>query len=75
MKKYNLCLGGRAIERPTKARWLGNLPTGIHLSTKTSNTTYIIIHVQKGYKGYYSTRKILGCLITHFLINEERDAK
>ena len=58
MKKYNLCLGGTAIERPTKARWLGNLPTGIHIPPKTSKSTYIRIHGQKGYKGYYSTKKL-----------------
>lgn len=58
MKKYNFCLGGTAIERPTKAYWLGNLPTGIHLPPKTSSSTYIRIHGQKGYKGFYGTKKL-----------------
>jgi uncharacterized protein YecE (DUF72 family) len=58
MKKYKFCLGGTAIERPTKVHWLGNLPTGIHIPPKTSKSTYIRIHGEKGYKGYYSSKKL-----------------
>lgn len=50
MKKYNLCLGGTSIKRPTKRYWLGNLPTGTHIPPKTSDTTYLRIHGEKGYK-------------------------
>ncbi len=57
-KKYKATLGGTAIQRPTKKYWLGNLPTGIHLPPKTSDTTYLRIHGQKGYKGNYDTKKL-----------------
>ena len=57
-KKYNLCLGGTAIKRPTKRYWLGNLPTGIHIPPKTSSTTYLRVHGEKGYKKYYSDKEL-----------------
>jgi len=58
MKRHGWCLGGTAIERPTKAYWLGNLPTGMHVPPRTSDATYIRIHGQRGYKGYYDLKKL-----------------
>ena len=58
MKQNKWCLGGTAIERPTKTYWLGNLPTGIHIPPRTCDSTYIRIHGQRGYKGYYNRRKL-----------------
>ena len=57
-KKYNLCLGGTAIKRPTKRYWLGNLPTGVNIPPKTSSTTYLRVHGEKGYKKYYSDKEL-----------------
>jgi len=54
MKKHNITMGGTSIERPTKARWLGDLPTGLHIPPRTSNATYLRVHGEKGYKGNYS---------------------
>lgn len=58
MKANNWCLGGTAIRRPTKRYWLGNLPTGIHVPPRTSDATYIRIHGEKGYKGYYTGKQL-----------------
>ncbi len=58
MKKYNLCLGGTSIKRPTKRYWLGDLPTGTHIPPKTSDTTYLRIHGEKGYRKSYSNQEL-----------------
>ena len=58
MKKGNATLGGTSIERPTNARWLGDLPTGLHIPPKTSDATYIRILGEKGYKGNYDQAKL-----------------
>jgi uncharacterized protein YecE (DUF72 family) len=51
-------MGGTLINRKKGTYWLGNLPTGIHIPPSTSNTTYIRIHGEKGYKKYYKTQKL-----------------
>lgn len=58
MRKENITLGGTSIERPTKAPWLGDLPTGLHIPPKTSDATYLRIHGEKGYKGDYSQSQL-----------------
>tara|TARA_A100001011_G_scaffold327831_1_gene352169 strand:+ start:943 stop:1692 length:750 start_codon:yes stop_codon:yes gene_type:complete len=52
-KRYKVTIGGSLISRPTKKYWLGNLPSGINIPERTSNTTYIRVHGEKGYKGFY----------------------
>jgi uncharacterized protein YecE (DUF72 family) len=51
-------IGGTLINRKKGVYWLGNMPTGIHIPPKTSNTTYIRIHGEKGYKKYYNTKTL-----------------
>jgi len=58
MRENGWCLGGTAIRRPTKRYWLGNLPSGIHIPPKTNDATYIRIHGEKGYKGYYTPQQL-----------------
>ncbi len=58
MKKNGWCLGGTAIRRPTTRYWLGNMPSGLHLPPRTSNTTYLRVHGQKGYRGYYGPKEL-----------------
>lgn len=58
MKKLGWCLGGTAIRRPTKRYWLGNMPSGLHLPPRTSDTTYLRVHGQKGYRGYYGPKEL-----------------
>jgi len=53
-KKHNITMGGTVISRPTKKRWMGDLPSGINIPPKTSNSTYLRIHGEKGYKGFYN---------------------
>lgn len=58
MRLHRLTMGGTSIERPTKAKWLGDLPTGLNIPPKTSDATYIRIHGEKGYKGNYSDAQL-----------------
>ena len=51
-------MGGTLINKKKKTNWLGNLPSGIHLPTTTSNASYLRIHGEKGYKKYYGIRKL-----------------
>ena len=71
-KKYNFCLGGTDISRPTNKYWLGNLPTGLHLPKRTSNTSYLRLHGSKGYRGFYSKKKLKTI---KNLINKKRTKK
>ena len=52
-------MGGTLINRKKGTYWLGNLPTGLHIPAKTSDTTYIRVHGEKGYKKYYNKATLL----------------
>ena len=57
-KSAGWCIGGTLINRKKGTYWLGNVPAGIHIPPTTSNTTYIRIHGEKGYKKYYDSQKL-----------------
>ena len=54
-KKNNWVLGGTLIN--TKG-WMGSMPTGLHLPTKTANCTYLRIHGGRGYRSDYNKKQL-----------------
>ena len=51
-------MGGTLINRKKGTYWLGSVPAGIHIPSRTNNTTYIRIHGERGYKKYYDSKKL-----------------
>ena len=57
-KSAGWCLAGTLITRKKGTYWLGNLPAGLHIPARTSDTTYIRIHGERGYRKYYGAQKL-----------------
>ena len=57
-KSAGWCMGGTLITRKKGTYWLGNLPTGVHIPSRTNDTTYIRIHGEKGYRKHYGTQQL-----------------
>jgi len=57
-KSAGLTIGGTLINRKKGTYWLGNMLTGIIIPPRTSDTTYLRVHGEKGYKKYYRPKKL-----------------
>ena len=53
-KNRGWTLGGTLIDKKKEGKWMGTMPSGLHLPKKTSNSTYLRIHGARGYRGYYN---------------------
>ena len=52
-KRMKWVLGGTLIKKKRGQYWMGNMPDGLHLPSKTTNCTYLRIHGGRGYRGGY----------------------
>ena len=59
-KRDNWVMGGTLIN---SKGWLGTMPDGIHLPTKTANCCYLRIHGGRGYRGNYDKKQLKKIMV------------
>ena len=52
----NWVLAGTLINKKSGTKWMGTIPSGLHLPEKTTNCTYLRIHGGRGYRGSYNKK-------------------
>jgi len=57
-KSRGWTLGGTLINKKKGVYWMGNMPAGLHLPTRTSDCTYLRIHGGRGYRGGYGPKEL-----------------
>jgi len=57
-KKNKWVIGGTLINKKLGTYWMGTMPAGLHLPTKTTNCTYLRIHGGRGYRGGYDNKEL-----------------
>jgi len=57
-KKNKWVIGGTLINKKSGTYWMGTMPSGLHLPSKTTNCTYLRIHGGRGYRGGYDKKEL-----------------